>query len=274
MEMPQHLCPCHLKPRSSNDSRELRVENECCRVLCKTNTQGFVLVSPEKTGCHQIGDLANRPYPLSWAGNSRQGQGPNQKDLLHYCKEPSIDVIVLSFIHLFPAQANGLPGSNFGNQCRGAVYQGPGRDRSRDALQADCPRLRSQVAACQRRHGKKLLLSLGGGTSGYQLTGAAAGRAFADQLWALFGPPDRASRLPRPFGDAADLDGFDLDIEHPPTDGGAGYRALAAGLRAHFASPAGRRKPRYLTASPQCVVPDSNLSAVVRAVRFDALFIR
>ncbi|KAL8393284.1 hypothetical protein RB595_003171 [Gaeumannomyces hyphopodioides] len=202
------------------------------------------------------------------------GQGPNQKDLLQYCKESSIDVIVLSFIHLFPAQANGLPGSNFGNQCRGAVYRGPGRDRRKDALQADCPRLRSQLAACQGRHGKKLLLSLGGGTAGYQLTGAAAGRALADQLWALFGPPgDPASRLPRPFG-AADLDGFDLDIEHPPTDGGAGYRALAARLRAHFASPRGRRKPRYLTASPQCLVPDSNLSAVIRAVRFDALFIQ
>ncbi|KLU88710.1 acidic endochitinase SE2 [Magnaporthiopsis poae ATCC 64411] len=72
------------------------------------------------------------------------GQGPNQKELLQYCKEPSIDVIILSFIHLFPAQANGYPGSNFGNQCRGAVYAGPGPDRSKNALQADCPILRTR----------------------------------------------------------------------------------------------------------------------------------
>lgn len=194
-----------------------------------------------------------------------------------YCREPAIDVIVLSFVHLFPQQANGLPGTNFGNQCGGAVYPGPGPDPARDALQANCPRLVPQIEQCQRIFRKKILLSLGGGVAGYQLTGADAGRAFADQLWAIFGPRPDGSTLPRPFdGESrvADLDGFDLDIEFPPVDGGEGYRALALRLRAHYASVPGRRKIRLLTASPQCVVPDSNLSDVIRAVRFDALFIR
>ncbi|EHA49987.1 acidic endochitinase SE2 [Pyricularia oryzae 70-15] len=205
------------------------------------------------------------------------GQGPDQKDLMTYCREPAIDVIVLSFVHLFPQQANGLPGTNFGNQCGGAVYPGPGPDPARDALQANCPRLVPQIEQCQRIFRKKILLSLGGGVAGYQLTGADAGRAFADQLWAIFGPRPDGSTLPRPFdGESrvADLDGFDLDIEFPPVDGGEGYRALALRLRAHYASVPGRRKIRLLTASPQCVVPDSNLSDVIRAVRFDALFIQ
>ncbi|KAI6353100.1 hypothetical protein MCOR25_009182 [Pyricularia grisea] len=213
------------------------------------------------------------------------GQGPDQKDLMTYCREPAIDVIVLSFVHLFPQQANGLPGTNFGNQCGGSVYPGPGPNPSLDSLQANCPRLVPQIEQCQRIFRKKMLLSLGGGVAGYQLTGAEAGRAFADQLWAMFGPrlpavdgdDDSAAALPRPFDAGSrvvDLDGFDLDIEFPPVDGGQGYRALALRLRAHYASVPGRRKIRLLTASPQCVVPDSNLSDVVRAVRFDALFIQ
>ncbi|TLD33912.1 hypothetical protein PspLS_01301 [Pyricularia sp. CBS 133598] len=205
------------------------------------------------------------------------GQGPDQKDLMTYCREPAIDIIVLSFVHLFPQQANGLPGTNFGNQCGGAVYPGPGPAPSRDALQANCPRLVPHVEQCQRIFHKKVLLSLGGGVAGYQLTGADAGRALADQLWAMFGPKVGGSTLPRPLDGASrvvDLDGFDLDIEFPPVDGGEGYRALALRLRAHYASVPGRRKIRLLTARPQCVVPDSNLSDVIRAVRFEALFIQ
>ncbi|KAK8065718.1 endoglucanase type K [Apiospora hydei] len=54
------------------------------------------------------------------------GQGPNQKPLSVYCADDSIDIIILSFVHLFPQQANGYPGIDFGNQCYAETFPGPG----------------------------------------------------------------------------------------------------------------------------------------------------
>jgi chitinase len=133
-------------------------------------------------------------------------------------------VIVLSFVHLFPAQANGYPGTNFGNRCGGQVYPGPGyngvKDPTKDNLLSNCPTLNAQIPVCQQTYGKKIILSLGGGTDAYQLTGATDGTALANMLWAMFGPKDPSSTLPRPFdnnGQAVEVDGFDMDIEHPST---------------------------------------------------------
>ncbi|RYP80450.1 hypothetical protein DL769_002477 [Monosporascus sp. CRB-8-3] len=50
----------------------------------------------------------------------------NQKRLSQYCAIPSIDVIILSFVHLLPQQENGYPGIDFGNQCWAEKYAGPG----------------------------------------------------------------------------------------------------------------------------------------------------
>lgn len=209
------------------------------------------------------------------------GQGPAQQDLIHYCQQGSIDVIVLSFVHLFPAQADGYPGTNFGNQCSGAAYSGPGYngvvDHSKDALQSSCPNLVAQIPICQKTYGKKILLGLGGGTDGYQLTGATDGTIFANMLWGMFGPRSKAwvaKGLPRPFdvnGVATEVDGFTLDIEHAPTDNSQGYKALANRLRGLYNT---ATKRYYLTAAPQCVVPDASLSATIRSVKFDALYIQ
>lgn len=154
-----------------------------------------------------------------------QGQGPNQLDLIHYCQQPQVDIIVLSFVHLFPAQANGFLGTNFGNQCGGAVFPGPGFDGvntpQRNALLSDCSHLSAQIPACQKTYGKKIILSLGGGVLSYQLTGVQEAEDLADQLWYMFGPLNQtmvAQGMPRPFnsdGQVVELDGFDMDIEHP-----------------------------------------------------------
>ncbi|KAI5927319.1 glycoside hydrolase superfamily [Camillea tinctor] len=207
------------------------------------------------------------------------GQGPNQKPLTTYCTDPSIDIIILSFVNLFPQQANGFPGINFGNQCSGKTYPGPGYNGTRprpatDHLQV-CPDLQRALASCRaKRPDAKILLSLGGGTADYQLTGARDGEAFADTLWAMFGPRQKNTKLPRPLdnGSAAfAVDGFDLDIEHPSLDKAAGYKALVKRLRALYAREKGTY---YLTASPQCVVPDANMAEILKATSFDMVFVQ
>jgi chitinase len=82
----------------------------------------------------------------------------------------------------------------------------------------------ADIPVCQSTYKKKILLSLGGGTNTYQLTGAENGVAFANFLWGAFGP-QTASWLnagkPRPFDgpskQAVEVDGFDFDIEFPST---------------------------------------------------------
>ncbi|KAI0158240.1 carbohydrate-binding module family 18 protein [Xylariaceae sp. FL1272] len=214
------------------------------------------------------------------------GQGPYQKRLTTYCADPSVDVIVLSFVHLFPGQANGFPGINFGNQCSGETYPGPGyngkKDSSKDSL-LKCPNIQQDLYTCRKSSTKKILLALGGGTPDYQLTGSQEGTAFATQIWGMFGPQSSEwikAGLPRPFDYydpvskktvAFSVDGFDLDIEHQSTDGSAGYVGLVTRLRALYQA---SKSTFYLTGSPQCVVPDANMATFVSAAQFDMLFVQ
>lgn len=76
------------------------------------------------------------------------------------------------------------------------------------------------------------------------------------------------------------VDGFDLDIEHPSTDNSAGYKALATKLRSLYTTSTGAGAGPgtvtkfYLTASPQCVVPDANMKGVLAATAFDMVFVQ
>lgn len=104
------------------------------------------------------------------------------------------------------------------------MYPGPGPDPSEDQLQSQCPLINEDIPLCQKTHGKKIILSLGGATATYALNGTLSGVAFADFLWGAFGPQTAdwlAQGLPRPFdgpnGEAVEVDGFDYDIEHPST---------------------------------------------------------
>lgn len=153
-----------------------------------------------------------------------QGQGAGQQRLLHFCQQSTVDIIPIGFVNVFPAQGNGYPGTNFGNQCWGGtyVYQGPGNDSSKNQLQSSCPQIVADIPVCQNTYGKKIILSLGGATNTYQLSGAANGTAFADFLWGAFGPQTPAwlaAGKPRPLdgpnNSSVEVDGFDFDIEHP-----------------------------------------------------------
>ncbi|KAJ3575486.1 hypothetical protein NPX13_g4019 [Xylaria arbuscula] len=217
------------------------------------------------------------------------GQGPNQKRLTTYCADPTIDVIILSFVHLFPEQANGHPGINFGNQCSSESYSGPGfkgvKDPSKDML-LKCPQLQQDLYTCRQTSDKKILLSLGGATKTYNVNGATNGTSFANQLWGMFGARQDAwtsLNKPRPFDyinstfdssivNEFSVDGYDLDIEHPSEDDSAGYKAMVKRLRTLFLTDT--RKEYYLTASPQCIVPDPNLVDTLEYTKFDMLFVQ
>ncbi|KAH7327148.1 glycoside hydrolase superfamily, partial [Rhexocercosporidium sp. MPI-PUGE-AT-0058] len=53
------------------------------------------------------------------------GQGGGQQRLQYFCEQSTVDVIPIGFIHIFPQQGNGFPGSNFANQCWGGTYVYP-----------------------------------------------------------------------------------------------------------------------------------------------------
>jgi chitinase len=149
-----------------------------------------------------------------------------------------------------------------------------------------CPNLQQDLYTCRQTSDKKILISLGGATADYQVNGATNGTSFANQLWGMFGPRvDTWTSLnkPRPFDyvnvtsddqtiHEFSADGFDLDIEHPSLDNSAGLKALAKRLRTLYATASD--KPYYLTASPQCTVPDVALADTLQATKFDMLFVQ
>lgn len=141
------------------------------------------------------------------------GQGANQDRLLTTCQNPSYDIINIGFVNVFPDQgAGGWPGTNFGNACWGDYYE---HNNVNTSLLKTCPNIGPDVIECQKTYGKKIFLSIGGGTpTNYYVKSDATGRKFADFLWAAFGPVSATkSGIPRPWGDAG-VDGFDFDIEN------------------------------------------------------------
>jgi len=159
-----------------------------------------------------------------------QGSGANQQNLRTFCDESSVDIIPIGFINVFPDRGNGLIGENFGNKCWGdAFYSGPGNNPSENQLPTRCPTVQDDIPYCQKVKNKKILLSLGGASATYALTGVEDGIALADFLWGSYGPltPEwQAAGGIRPLDRSSsntdssayyqlDIDGFDFDIEYP-----------------------------------------------------------
>ncbi|RMJ21370.1 chitinase [Aspergillus sp. HF37] len=197
------------------------------------------------------------------------GQGANQKRLRHFCQETSMDIINLAFLNIFPDQGvNGYPETNFGNQCGSQTFDINGENTG---LLSHCPYLIEDIPFCQAA-GKKVLLSLGGASPDNQkIESEGSAKAFADFLWYAFGPPTdmwAENGLPRPFKDVV-LDGFDFDIEH---NGGFGYAIMANRLRDRFKEMPSRRF--YLSAAPQCPIPDDQLSDAIANAPFDFIWVQ
>ncbi|KAH8655827.1 glycoside hydrolase superfamily [Xylariales sp. PMI_506] len=199
------------------------------------------------------------------------GQGPNQKSLSVACDD-DIDIAIISFLTASSDEAGsfGLPGTNFGNAC-GANYVYPNGTSTN--LLINCDQIQAGITHCQSL-GKPVLLSIGGGGSPDFSLQAANAQSFADTLWEIFGPVVPGSTLPRPFGTAV-IDGFDFDIENVPAPSAAqeaAYSTLAQRLRANFAQDPS--KTYYLSAAPQCVIPDANLGTLIGNTALDFLFVQ
>ncbi|KAI9675056.1 MAG: hypothetical protein M1817_001462 [Caeruleum heppii] len=180
----------------------------------------------------------------------------------------TIDIITIGFINIFPDQgAGGYPGSNFGNACGGGYYTAP--DGTQTQLLGNCREIAADIKACQAS-GKKVLLSLGGASPRtYSVKSDTSGVKFADFLWASFGPPSAGKPGgARPFDDAV-VDGFDFDIEY---NGNVGYGAMAARLRQLYATDLSKKY--YISAAPQCPLPDKQLGQPILDAVFDFIWIQ
>ncbi|KAK5017123.1 Chitinase 2 [Cryomyces antarcticus] len=210
------------------------------------------------------------------------GQGSNQARLVETCKNSAIDIVIVSFLNVFPDQGpGGFPGTNFGNACGGSVYKNNGVDTD---LLSDCPNIGADISACQTTYGKKVLLSLGGGAPlDYYIANDASATSFADFLWGAFGPQTSAwttANKPRPFGSAS-VDGFDYDIEseispapaNAPDYQTRGYATMINYLK-NTLFPQDTSKSYYISGAPQCVLPDAHLSSVIAASWFDFVFVQ
>ncbi|PHH83548.1 hypothetical protein CDD82_7109 [Ophiocordyceps australis] len=127
---------------------------------------------------------------------------------------------------------------------------------------------RKDIQTCQAKHGKTLVLSIGGATygqGGWQSTSEA--EAAAEKVWAMFGPVQTGSNAPRPFGSAV-IDGFDFDFEATTNN----LPAFGTQLRSLMDKAGGKRF--YLTAAPQCVFPDAAVGSTLDAVPFDFVMIQ
>lgn len=122
-----------------------------------------------------------------------------------------------------------------------------------------CGRFSSDIASCQSK-GVKVLLSLGGARGSYSLSSPDDAKAVANYLWNNFlgGQSDS-----RPLGSAV-LDGIDFDIEMGT---GQFWDDLARALT-------GFNKKVYLSAAPQCVFPDGNLTTALQTGLFDYVWVQ
>ncbi|ODQ67650.1 glycoside hydrolase [Nadsonia fulvescens var. elongata DSM 6958] len=192
---------------------------------------------------------------LYWGQNSA-GTATSQNRLAAYCQDTTSDVVILSFLNVFFSQGD-KPEVNFSNGCNDGTYF-PGTK----LLQ--CPTIAQDIVTCQNA-GKKVLLSLGGAAGSYGFASDSQGAGFADQLWGLFG---NGVSNTRPFGKAV-LDGFDLDIE-----GGSpqGYAAFSKRMRQLFDQDGS--KPFYMSASPQCPIPDAYVNDAIKNSKLDFVFVQ
>ncbi|OLL24189.1 Chitinase 1 [Neolecta irregularis DAH-3] len=198
---------------------------------------------------------ANTNLAVYWGQNSVNIVGA-QQNLAYYCQTSTIDIIPLAFLNIF-ANTDGQPGVNFAGSCNdGAYFSG--------TQLLHCPQIGRDIQTCQTA-GKKILLSLGGASGAYGFTSDAAGSAFADKLWNMFGG---GSYMYRPF-DSSIVDGFDLDIEGGPT---TGYAAFVNQMRVHYASMPSRTF--YIAAAPQCPYPDYEINPALSSSMFDFVFVQ
>uniref|UniRef100_A0ACD5VKD0 Uncharacterized protein n=1 Tax=Avena sativa TaxID=4498 RepID=A0ACD5VKD0_AVESA len=136
-----------------------------------------------------------------------------------------------------------------------------------DATSGSCATLAADIASCQSA-GIKVLLSMGGGALGYNLSSPADAQNVSAYLWDNF-LGGIGTAAPRPLGDAV-LDGIDFDMEAPSRY----YDDLARNLTSLYAGASNGNKKYMLTAAPQCPFPDASLGAALGTGLFDPVWVQ
>ncbi|KAF2823602.1 glycoside hydrolase [Ophiobolus disseminans] len=198
------------------------------------------------------------------------GQGNAQEELAVVCDDPSFDIVNIAFVNGFPLKRGDYPVTNFANACGDQWFQHPTDPTQNKKLLSHCPGIAPGIAKC-RANGKKVLLSLGGGSpTNYYLPSKDVADYFAEFLTSAFGPKKDSWTGPRPFGDEF-VDGFDLDLEAnanelPSSD-------LIFANYAYFVNQLKAYQPSALiSAAPQCQVPDPRLADAIKNSNFDMIF--
>lgn len=173
------------------------------------------------------------------------GQNGNEGTLADTCATGNYQFVNIAFLVTFGN--NQPPVLNLAGHCNPSANA--------------CTGLSNEIRACQSQN-IKVLLSLGGSVGSYTLTSTDDARQVANYLWNNFlgGQSDS-----RPLGDAV-LDGIDFDIE---TGSGMYWDELARALSA-FSS----QRKVYLSAAPQCPIPDAHLDTAIRTGLFDYVWIQ
>ncbi|KAL2326826.1 hypothetical protein Fmac_020253 [Flemingia macrophylla] len=173
------------------------------------------------------------------------GQNGNEGSLADACNSGNYAYVIIAFLSTF---GNGqTPQLNLAGHC--------------DPSNNGCTKFSDEIKGCQGK-GIKVLLSLGGASGSYSLSSADDATQVANYLWNNFLGGQSSTR---PLGDAV-LDGIDFDIE---AGGGEHWDELARALSA-FSS----QKKVYLSAAPQCPIPDAHLDTAIKTGLFDYVWVQ
>jgi chitinase len=142
----------------------------------------------------------------------QDGSG-NQQDISTYCKDDTVNHIIIAFLNVFFGQGN-EPEINLANVriqviprriilTEAKICSPSGTNEFDGTDLADCSFMAPQIESCQKS-GKIVTLSLGGADSQPGFSSNTQAVAFADQMWNSF---LGGSSPTRPFGSAV-LDGY------------------------------------------------------------------
>ncbi|KAJ2157325.1 Chitinase 2 [Coemansia sp. RSA 552] len=199
----------------------------------------------------------NSNLVMYWGQNSHAVSNPNENQLPldEYCDKNTGDVLVLSFLSEFNADALHPPTLNFANACTTSFD---------NSTLLHCSNIGKAISKCQKQ-GKIVLLSMGGASGAYGFADDVQAERYADEMWDMF---LGGTAKDRPF-DGAVIDGIDLDIE-----GGSsvGYVRFVQRLRERFTEVGDRRF--YVSAAPQCPYPDFYSGPILDNAYLDMVFVQ
>ncbi|KAF0917862.1 hypothetical protein E2562_021517 [Oryza meyeriana var. granulata] len=181
------------------------------------------------------------------------GQNGSKGTLGDTCRTGLYAYVNLAFLSMFGAGR--APVLNLADHC--------------DPPSGTCASLATDIASCQAAS-VKVLLSIGGGALGYNLSSPSDALDLAAYLWDNFLGGASGAGASRPLGDAV-LDGVDFDIEAPSRF----YDELARNLTSLYkGATATWGKTYLLTAAPQCPYPDASLAAALGTGLFDHVWVQ